>query len=92
MTQSEDPLKIGFSEEGMLLEGCIEKVGLREGREVDISYEMFDTMIDIEDVCLLFGGNQVLVLQKRDLVSETYEEFYQFLKEKLGEGRVVKMI
>ena len=62
---------VSFSQDGMKLpEGEV------------ISYDCFNTIVETENIYLLIWKDRVTVLQKRDLLNGTHEEFLRILEEK----------
>ncbi len=65
------PILVRFTQDGMML----------PDGEV-ISYDCFDTIVETESIYLLTWKERVTVLQKRDLLSGTHEDFLRLLEEK----------
>lgn len=63
-------LLVRFTSEGMIF-----------SNEVTISYQDFKTIIETEHIYFLVWFDSVTFLQKKDLVEETTEDFFNFLQE-----------
>lgn len=73
---SDPPAVVSFSESGVTLPAG------QEGGE-PIPYGSFERVIETPDGVLLVFDTRAAVLQKRDLTSGTWEEFREFLMEKV---------
>jgi hypothetical protein len=67
------PVLVRFAQDGMML----------PGGEV-IPYDCFEAIVETENIYLLTWNGRVTVLQKRDLLDGTHEDFLLFLEEKAG--------
>ena len=77
-----EPVEVEFSESGMTIPA-------ENGETETVSYDKFECVIETEDCILFVFEERVTLLQKRDLVGGTPEEFCAFCAEKIQNYQAV---
>lgn len=77
-----EPVEVVFSESGMT-------IPVENGATETVSYDKFECVIETEDSMLFVFEERVTLLQKRDLVGGTPEEFCAFCAEKVRSYQTV---
>lgn len=70
---ADSPVRVSFTEAGMAI-----------GANDAIPYSCLNAAVETEDLYLLTYGEQVTVLQKKDLMTGTHSDFVRSLKEQTG--------
>ncbi len=80
--EGSEPVEVEFSESGMT-------IPTENGETETVSYDKFECVIETEDSMLFVFEERVTLLQKRDLVGGTPEEFCAFCAEKVRSYQTV---
>ncbi len=65
---------------GEVLEIVFSKEGILQGKGMYIGYKSFEAVIEAKDIWVFAWENEVLILQKKDLVDDTSESFKRFIE------------
>jgi len=79
---SENIVTVGFFEDRMEIPAVSVKTGVMKN-EI-ISYSDFEYFFETKDTFVMTYKEQVMVLQKQDLVAKTVEEFREFIRDKIS--------